>query len=353
MNLGKQKAFLIHFMFIALILLLIYIGFKYFLPIIMPFVIGFLVAMFLRKLIDFINVKTKIKRSIVSIILLLVFYSIIVILIIFFSARIFEFIKDNVAKLPKFYIDTIEPALDNVVSDILIRFPEIEQYLESIFASISESIVSFLTSSSTFLLGIVTGFAGMIPSIIIKLIFTIVASFFFTIDFHTITDFVFRQFPDEKKKMIVNVKDNIVGTIGKFIKAYATLISITFIELFIGFLILRVPNAFVIAIIIAIVDILPVLGTGAVLLPWCIIAFILGNNFMGIGILLLYIIITVVRQSLEPKIVGQQIGLHPIVTLLCMFIGAQLLGVVGLLLFPVTATIIKKLNDEGTIQWFK
>ncbi len=353
MNLEKQKAFIVHVIFIAFIIILIFTSFKFFLPIIMPFVIGFMVAMLLRKIIDYINVKTKIKRSIVSIILLLLFYSTIVVLILFFSARIFEFLKDNVVKLPKFYIETIEPALDSVVSDILIRFPEIEQYLETIYDTVSESIFTFLTSASTYALGIVTGFAGQIPSIIIKLIFTIVASFFFTIDFHTITDFVLRQFPDEKKKMILNVKDNTIGTIGKFIKAYTALISITFIELFLGFLILRIPNAFVLAIIIAIVDVLPVLGTGAVLLPWSIIAFILGNNFMGLGILILYVIITAVRQSLEPKIVGQQIGLHPIVTLLCMFIGAQLLGVVGLLLLPVTATIVKKLNDEGTIHWFK
>ena len=77
---------------------------------------------------------------------------------------------------------------------------------------------------------------------------------------------------------------------------------------------------------------------------------ILGNTFLGVGILVLYLVITVVRQTLEPKIIGSQVGLHPIVTLLCIYAGAQLIGVVGIFAFPVIATVIKKLNDEGTIH---
>ena len=98
---------------------------------------------------------------------------------------------------------------------------------------------------------------------------------------------------------------------------------------------------------------MPILGTGAVLIPWSIINLILGNTKLGIGMLILYIVITAVRQTIEPKIVGQQIGLHPIITLVLMYVGAQLIGVLGLLLLPVIATIIKTLNDEGTIHLFK
>ncbi|MDF2611951.1 MAG: putative rane protein, partial [Lachnospiraceae bacterium] len=123
--------------------------------------------------------------------------------------------------------------------------------------------------------------------------------------------------------MILKLKDNGIGTLGKFIKAYAAIISITFLELSAGFWILGIPNALLFGGLIAIIDVMPILGTGAVLLPWSIIAFILGNTKVGIGMLVIYIVITVVRQSIEPKIVGQQIGLHPIVTLILMFVGAQ------------------------------
>lgn len=136
-------------------------------------------------------------------------------------------------------------------------------------------------------------------------------------------------------------------------KAYSLIIVITFIELSAGFWILKIPNAFVLGALVAIVDILPILGTGAVLLPWSILSFILGNLKIGVGILLLYLFVTAVRQTIEPKIVGKQIGLHPIVTLVLMYVGAQLMGVLGLLLLPILATIIKTLNDDGTIRLFK
>lgn len=353
MNLGKQKAFLITFAYGAVILLLVFIGLKYMLPILTPFVIGLVVAAILRKMIDFITRKLRINRTIVSIILLLLFYTILVLILLLVGASVFTYIKGSVLKLPKLYQNTIEPALTDITSNFLYNFPEVEVYLEDIFNSINETIFSFLTTMSTTVFGLVTNFASQIPAILIKLIFTIVATFFFTIDYHRIIGFILRQLSEEKKKILVGVVDNVISTLGKFIKAYTTLIIITFIELSLGFLILKVPNAFVIAGLVAFIDVLPILGTGAVLLPWSMIAFILGNNPLGFGMLILYIIITIVRQSLEPKIVGQQIGLHPIVTLLCIFVGAQTFGVVGLLGLPVTATLLKKLNDEGTIHLFK
>ncbi len=352
MNLNKQKAFLIGFAYFAVILGLAFISIKYFLPLLMPFVIGLIVAALLRPLIDIISKKLHLKRSIVSILILLIFYSFIAFLATLVSARVFSFLQILFYRLPKIYKDSIEPALIQSSNDLLERFPDIEFYLEDIFNSINNSIFSFLTTASSTALGIITGFAGQVPSILIKFIFTIVSSFFFTIDYHRIAGFVMRQFSVEKRNMILKVKDNVIGTLGKFIKAYTTLIIITFLELSLGFWILKVPNPFLIAALVAFVDLLPILGTGAVLLPWMIVSFIFGNNTMGIGILVMYIIITVVRQTLEPRVVGQQIGLHPVVTLICIFVGAQLLGVVGIFLLPVTATILKKLNDEGTIHLF-
>lgn len=352
MNLNKQKAFLIRFAYFAVIIGLLYISIKYLLPLLMPFVIGLAVAAVLRPLIDWLSGKLHLRRSFVSVIILLIFYSFIGFLAILISARVVLFIQELFYHLPKLYKDSIEPVLNQAMDELLKRFPDIEYYLEDIFNNINDSIFAFLTKASSAVVGAVTGFAGQVPAMLIKFIFTIVSSFFFTIDYHRITGFVLNQFSSQKREMIIKVKDNVIGTLGKFIKAYTTLVIITFLELSLGFLVLNIENPFLIAALTAFVDLLPILGTGAVLLPWAIISFIFGNNSMGIGILLLYIIITVVRQTLEPRVVGQQIGLHPVVTLICIFSGAQLLGVVGIFLFPVTATILKKLNDEGTIKLF-
>ncbi len=353
MNLEKQKAFLIHFLFIAVTLGIIYIGFKYFLPILMPFVIGMLVAAILRKSIDLISKKTHVKRSFVSIFILLVFYSIIVLLAIMVGAKVISFIVELFSKLPGLYAEKLEPALNSVNDDLLTRFPNIEPFLEERLDTINDAIFGYIKSTSESVIGAVTRIATQIPSMIINLIFTIVSSFFFTIDFHKIVDFVLRQLSDEKRQMVIRIKDNIIGTLGKFIKAYATLISITFVELSLGFSILNIPNAILLGVVVAIVDIMPILGTGAILIPWSIIGFVLGNTKIGIGMLIMYLIITAVRQALEPRVVGQQIGLHPVVTLICMFVGVQLLGILGLFMFPIIVTILKKMNDEGTIHLFK
>ena len=109
----------------------------------------------------------------------------------------------------------------------------------------------------------------------------------------------------------------------------------------------------VIAFCIAIFDILPVLGTGGVMVPWILINLIVGDTGLAIKLLIVYVVVTAVRNIIEPKIVGTQIGLHPLVTLMAMYVGTVLFGVVGLLGLPISITILKNLNDNGTIHWLK
>lgn len=349
MNLEKQKAFIIHVVYIALIFGLGYIAIKYLLPMLMPFVIGLFIAVAFRKLIDFIEAKLHIKRSFVSIFILIIFYGILVLLISLIGVKIFTFLKDLFGMLPNLYVETIEPAISKAGENLVKQFPQVKPYIQDL----SDTLFSFVKDASSSVIGMITGIAGGLPTLLIKLIFTIVSSFFFTIDYYRITNFVVRQFSGARREMFLKLKDNGIGTLGKFIRAYATIISITFIELSLGLWIIGIPNPALYGALIAIIDVMPILGTGLILLPWSGIALILGNTKMGIGMLILYIVITAVRQTIEPKIVGQQIGLHPILTLLLMFVGAQLMGVLGLLILPVIATILKKLNDEGTITLFR
>lgn len=348
MNLEKQKAFIIHVIYIAMIFGLGYIAIKYLLPMLMPFVIGLFIAVAFRKLIDFIEAKLHIRRSFVSIIILIIFYGILVLLISLIGVKIFTFLKDLFGRLPNLYVETIEPAISKAGENLIKQFPQVKPYIQDM----SDTIFSFVKDASSSVIGTITGIAGGLPTLLIKLIFTIVSSFFFTIDYYRISRFVIRQFKGASRDMLLKLKDNGIGTLGKFIRAYAAIISITFIELSLGLWIIGIPNPALYGALIAIIDVLPILGTGLILLPWAVIALILGNTKVGIGMLILYIVITAVRQTIEPKIVGQQIGLHPILTLLLMFIGAQLMGVLGLLILPVIATILKKLNDEGTITLF-
>lgn len=353
LNIEKKKAFVLNVVYIVFILGLGYIVIKHILPLFMPFIIGLVIAVLFRRPIDYIKKKTHLNRSLISIVILIIFYGVLVLVISLIGAKVFTFLKDLFGQLPDLFTDSIEPALEKATDNIMEQFPDIRSYIEDFILNISDTLFSFVKNASTSVISTITGLAGKVPSILIKLIFTIVSSFFFTIDYYKISDFVIRQFNGDRRKMFLQLKDNGIGTIAKFIKAYSAIISITFLELSIGFWILRIPNPFLLGLLVAFVDVLPILGTGAILLPWAIIVLILGNTKMGIGIFILYIVVTAVRQTVEPKIVGKQIGLHPIITLLLMYVGAQLMGVLGLLLLPVIATIIKTLNDEGTLHLFK
>lgn len=353
MNLNKQRAFIIHFIFFLILTLLLYVGIKYVFPLLMPFVIGIVIAMSFRNLIDLIEKKTHVKRVFISILTLLVFYSLLGFIISLIGVKMVNFVSSLFYNLPTLYKETLLPALNTVTDNMIEKYPSTRTYLDNFMSNIDQSVFTYLSQISTKVVTMATGFAGMLPTLLIKFIFTIVSSFFFTIDYYKITRFIVRQFKPEHQKVILNLKDNVIGSLGNFIKAYTAIISITFAELSIGFWILGIPSPFLFGLLVAIIDIMPILGTGAVLLPWSVIAFIIGNTKIGMGMLILYVVITVVRQILEPKIVGQQIGLYPIVTLILMYVGAQLMGVLGLLILPIMATILIKLNKEGSIHLFK
>lgn len=353
MNLEKQKAFIIHVIYVIFLLGLVYVGIKYLLPLLMPFVIGMIIAVIFRKPIDFIQGKMKINRAIISIFILILFYGLLGLMASLIGFRVFTFLSNLFYSLPELYENTVLPAIEQVIDNVMGHFPELEGYLQEFLDNINDSIFSFLKDASSTVVGTIARFAASLPTLLINFIFTIVSSFFFTIDYYRISRFLTLQFKGERRDMILKLKNNGIGTLGKFIRAYSAIISITFLELSLGFWILGIPNPFLFGILIAIIDVMPILGTGAILLPWAVISLVIGNTKIGIGMLMLYIIITVVRQTIEPKIVGQQIGLHPILTLILMYIGAQLMGVLGLLILPVIATIIVKLNDDGTIRLFK
>ena len=191
------------------------------------------------------------------------------------------------------------------------------------------------------------------PGLFLNIVITIIVTFFLAIDFPKVTGFLLRQLPERGKQGLEEVRGYVVGTLLKCLVSYALILCITFAELSIGLTVLKVPGAVLIAACIAVFDILPVLGTGGIMIPWGIICLIMGKWVLGVGLLILYVIITVIRNIIEPKLVGYQVGLHPVVTLLSMLLGLQFFGLIGLFGFPITLSLVKNLNDRGVIHIFK
>ena len=292
-----------------------------------------------------------------AVLLVLVFYSTIGLLISLLGIRAFSTTRDLVMNLPQIYAAHVEPVLTdifgNVEQGLKKMDPSLVSTLEDLFNQFIQSIGQMVSSLSMSAMGTISGVASSLPGLFIKLLLMIISTFFIAADYELLTGFFLKQLDGKSKQIFLQVKKYVVGTLFVCIRSYALIMTITFIELSVGLSIIGVKNSILIAFLISVFDILPVLGTGGIMIPWTVIAALTGDYSLSIGLLIVYLIITVIRNIIEPKIVGSQIGLHPVVTLASMFVGVQLLGVVGLFGFPISLSLLRHLNDNGTIHLFK
>lgn len=357
MNLEKKKNFIINSFYYTIIAILVFLIIKYGLDLFAPFLIAFVIAYLLRKPTKWVAKKIKLPYRAVSLIMVILFYSTIGVLCVFITIQIGSSLANLVTELPNFYKTELSPLLTNFFDMIEKSFrsldPSLIKTISDVFNNFVQSIGELFSSLSVSALSIVSNYASTLPGLFIKILMAIISTFFIAIDYDLIVSFGKRQLSEKVSNLIVHIKNYIVGTLFVCIRSYALIMTITFIELSIGLSLIRVENAILVALLIAFFDILPVLGTGGIMIPWMILVAFQGNFMLAIGLLVVYLAITVIRNILEPKIVGAQLGLHPIVTLLAMFVGTQLFGFLGLFGLPITLSLLKNLNDDGTIKLFK
>ncbi|OOP64769.1 sporulation integral membrane protein YtvI, partial [Heyndrickxia oleronia] len=189
-----------------------------------------------------------------------------------------------------------------------------------------------------------------IPNAATVLVFSLLATFFISKDWNRLSRFSGKLLPERAMKSFRTVITDLKKALFGFVRAQLTLISITLVIVLIGLLILRVDYAITIALVSGIVDILPYLGTGVVFIPWIIYEAIVGNIPLAIGLGVLYTVVVVQRQLMEPKILSSSIGLNPLATLIALFVGFKLVGFLGLILGPVTLVIITTLHRANVFQ---
>ena len=190
------------------------------------------------------------------------------------------------------------------------------------------------------------------PSILLFVIATIVSTYFFSCDYDMLRAKVASVTPLKWRLRYRQTREQISNTLVSYLRALIVLICITFVELALGLAVLRVPNSFLIAAITAIIDALPILGTGWILGPWAIICLFAKDYFRAIGLAVLYAVILVVRNMIEPKIVGQHIGLHPLITLVAMYVGLKMFGIIGMFM-PIPIALIKQFYEWGYFDFIK
>jgi len=365
----KKKNFVINTFYTVIVVALFYLFFRYAFGTLLPFLVSIAVAALLQKPVGFIIKKTPIKRGLASVFCVLLSFfallSALVLLGVWAGSELKGFVNYVIIQLEDIpaFLDKVEQYIANG----LVFLPDnIEQ---PILSFISDKLELLLSSSpdkpadmnfdfstlSTPLLSILDT-AKAIPSTLVSILVAIIACCFMTSDYKTLRNLILGVFRPETRDKIIRAKNLLIPSLGKMAKAYAIIISITFTELSIGFILLKIfgifdsSYIFVIALIIALIDIVPVLGTGTVLGPWALISLLNGDYAMAIGLIVMYVCITVIRQIIEPKLVAAQLGIPAFLMVMAMFFGTKLFGFIGLFLLPITLVMLKLLNDEGIIK---
>lgn len=368
----KRKGVLINLAYFSVFVIIYYFFIKYALWIVAPFVVALVIAMALQKPIVFISNKTskKLKKPLAVIFVLLVLFVTAGVLVLggYFLFREFsDFGSYMVEKLKNF--PALVESLRTRVVDFSMHFPgAIKNYLIESFDDITSKILnqssgtpgisapSFDLSFLATPLGGLWSTAKQIPAILTALLVSIIACFFITSDYDGFTGIIKRAVSPEHEKTLIRAKKIIIKVLGQWVKSYASILFITFCEISLGLYILKWAGLyeggyiFVIALCTAFLDILPVFGTGAVLVPWAVFSLFTHKVGLAIGLFVTYAFITVVRQVLEPKLVSKNVGMHPVITIMGMYIGVQAFGFIGLFILPITLVIIQTLNRERIIH---
>lgn len=344
-------------MFAGLVGLIVYAVIEYGIGMVFPFLLAFLFAYTLRRPALFLYKTIRLPYKLVAFLLVLLFYCSIGVLLTLLGVRLISVLVDFISSFPPFYQEQIVPGLSTLYAQIeqgVSRMdPTLAPVLNDLFTQLIQSIGSMISDASLRVVSLITGYASSLPLLFIRTLLMVISTFFIAVDYDQLTGFVSRQFTGKILDLMREIRNYVVDKLFVCIRAYALIITITFTELSIGFTIIGLEKSILIAAGIAVFDILPVLGTGGILVPWIIVVAIMGKYSLAVGLLIIYLVVVVVRNILEPKIVGSQIGLHPVVTLISLFVGAQMFGVIGLLGFPITLSLLKHLNETGAIRIFK
>ncbi|MDR1928382.1 MAG: sporulation integral membrane protein YtvI [Oscillospiraceae bacterium] len=384
MQLGKKiearAGRIINVLYYTMMLAAFYLFMRYAFWLVFPFLFSFFVAMVLQKPMNYAHKKIRLKKSFSAVALVLLFYLSVVVIIALLGVRLFngakafiDFLMGQADHAPKL-IRELQTHISSLVTWLPDSLEErfntsMGNFVDSLLAGVNakgETVGMWASLLSRFNFEwLKTPLSGMlitaskIPSVLISAAITVVSSFFMTTAYDSIVGFIKRQLNPEKCEALSASKRILFSSLGKLIRSYAMIIGVTFGELMLGLFLLTLITEFDgkyllgIAMVTALVDILPVLGTGSILVPWALYHLIMGNIGFGIGLLVLYAVIIVVRQVLEPKLIASNLGLPPIVTLAGMFIGLQLFGFIGLFILPLLLILLKVLNDEGVVRLWK
>lgn len=345
MDYETKKVFLINLAVLAVEAAAIFIAADFLLKYMLPFVIGAALSAAVRRPAKVLASKTSVKASWWSLMLVILLYLLICAIaalavwqLSVHGSRLTEYILKCVKSAEDFFASAGKQ-LNKLTGQLP---PKMREAVDKASENAAPQLISRLTD---FLAKATAAAAGALPSVLFSAVITVVASCYIALDYEHLTRFLRELLSECAYKRLVDIKAILTENILKYIMGYTLLSLLAFAELFLGFFIMRIKYAALLAAVTSLIDLLPIFGTGTVLIPWAIFSFISGNSARGSGLLILYGIIFTVRYFAEPKIVGKKVGVDPLISLIAMVIGLKIGGFAGLLLFPIGVAVV--------IQYYK
>jgi sporulation integral membrane protein YtvI len=346
----KYIKIIINFLLAIGVILLLFLVVPKLLRFFLPFVIGWIIAMIANPLVKFLEKKVKILRKHSSaIIIVLVIAAIVGVLYLFIALIIREskqLIEDlpNIIKQTEFKLEQLSIRVEEISSSM----PQpVKQAINNIMNNINKNLIGFEPREDLLTYSVASNLAQNIADFFLTLIITILSAYFFIAK----RDEIMTDFKKVMPNSIVEgwrfIYDNFTKAVGGYFKAQFKIMIVLCIIMFAGFEILDVSYSFLLALGIALLDFLPVFGTGAVLWPWALLEMISGNYFIAIGLVVIYLVCQIIKQILQPKMVGDSIGISPLSTLLFLYIGYKLYGVIGMIIGVPVGMVIVNLYRVG------
>lgn len=321
---------------------------KLLLPIGLPFLLGFLLARTAGPLGRFLHGKWHFPNGLASFSSVTVISSVLLGLLWISGRALVSGTQTLVSRFPQFLTSLQQPLAG--LKDTLLHLTE--RLPQSLSAAAAQWITRLFEGGSVLadtLSQWLMDFAGtllsFVPELILFLLTMLLSAYLFSSEKNVLRSCAERWLPDGWAEKIRAVLHRLKSAIGGYCKAQILLMLVTFGILSVGLFILRRPSALLLAVLIAAIDALPVFGVGSVLIPWSIIAFLQGNSGLGVGLLVLYAAASLTRTILEPRFLGRQMGLHPLLTLLSLYAGYRLFGVPGMILVPVGVILLKQIYE--------
>jgi len=337
---------------VGLIIVVISLGMKYLLPLLAPFIFALVISVINEPVIKFMENKLNIPRKYGSILSLILTLCIVVIALLIGIVQIYNELMILQANVTN-YINSIS----NEINLSFTKYAEIYQNLpygipEEINSNLL-ALVPKIRALITSLIGYLINTISSIPKLTVFITITLISSYFISSDKKSLTAFLSKQLPENWSRNISGIKNSAFTAMFAYFKAQIFLVTLTFFEVSIGLLIIKSDYAITTGILVAISDLVPIFGTSIIMVPLIIWNVIIGSFSKAIGLLIIYYVGVIMRQILEPKIVGKNLGLHPLLTLMAMYIGLSLYGILGVFIALIAVITLKSIQDSGIIKLWK